>query len=154
MTNLVTPGSVIDAANVANDAGLPRIARKTVTFTGAAGAGAVGQVTVFTVTGRVLVKSLSAYCTADLAGATATLSLGTAANVTGFIGVTTATDVDSGEFWLTTTPTAGLLALPAALKDIAVSANITIDVLTANITAGTLIIVAEYVPISTDGAIA
>jgi hypothetical protein len=55
---------------------------KTVAFTGAAGLGAVGTVALFTVTGRVLVRYFTAFCSESLddAGGTATLDVGIASD--------------------------------------------------------------------------
>lgn len=74
---------------------------KRVTFTGGAGLGAVGAVELFNVTGKVLVLSALAYCSTDLAGASATIKLGTA-DAPGLISTnfsTTATDVNAGDVW-------------------------------------------------------
>ena len=99
---------------------------KTVTFTGAANLGAVGAVPIFTVTGTVLVVYLIPLCTVLLteAAPTATLALGVTGSTSLFVAATTGTAIDANEFWFSTTPTAAGLALPAALKDIPVAANI------------------------------
>src|SRR3990167_1697702 len=98
----------------------------TVTFTGAANLGEVGAVPLFTVTGEVLIERIVPICTVDLteAAPTATLALGITGSTSLFIAATTGTAIDAGEFWMTTTPTANGLALPAALKDIAITDNI------------------------------
>ena len=64
-----------------------RHSTKTITFTCAAAAGAVGTVAVFTVTGRGLVHYTSVFCTTLLteSGVTATISYGTAGDVDAFI---------------------------------------------------------------------
>lgn len=100
---------------------LPRsggTARKTVTFTGAAGAGAVGTVAVFTVSGRVMVTVIGAYCTTLLteAGATSTIKLGTATDDDRYIANPTGgvTDIDAGEWWGGTTPVAGSIDILSA----------------------------------------
>lgn len=111
---------------------------------------AIGTVTIFTVTGQILLKSISAYCLVNLAGATATISLGTANNVDGLIAVTTATDLDAGEHWTAAAPAdTELLALPAAHKDILISSDIILDVLVANVTAGAILYDIEYAPLTT-----
>lgn len=130
-----------------------RAPTKTITFTGGAGAGAVGQVAVYTVTGQVLIKQLVVRCTTTLVGATATLSLGRAASVSALIGVTTATTITAGQFWADTTPLAGLKGLTAALQNVLANLNITLDVLVAAITAGVLVVDAIYVPLTSDGAL-
>ena len=54
-----------------------QVVRKTITFTGGAGAGAVGTVALFTCTGWVNVALIGGFCTTDLteAAVAATLSL-------------------------------------------------------------------------------
>ena|SRR3990167_8243429 len=126
---------------------------KTITFDGSAGSGAIGQVTVFTVTGINYVQRLIPYCTVDLVSATGTISLGRAAAVTALLGVTTAADLDANEYWLSTTPGSGFIALPAALKDSIYATDVTIDVLTLGISAGAIIFYIEYIPISAGAVI-
>lgn len=107
--------------------GPPHLATKTVTFT-ATGAGASAAATaLFTVTGQVLIEALVPYCETSLTqdGATPDLALGVVGNTAIFLGATTATAIDAGKFWLDTSPAeVGAMALPAALKQIAVCANI------------------------------
>lgn len=136
-------------------AGVPGVARKTITFTGAAGLGVQGAVPLFTVTGRVIVESIVGYCTVDLISAGGgSLALGVTGATTLFIGATTATAIDVGEIWASTTPTAAGIALPAALQNIAISANIIGTVATGDITAGAIELCVYYRPVSSDGAIA
>lgn len=140
---------VTNPNTIAGVSGIPT--RKTVAFSGAAGNGAVGAVNLFTVTGSVLIRRITARCTEDLAGATATLALGVTGSTALFIAATTATDIDTGEFWLSTTPAATGLALPAALQNIVVDADIILTVATANITDGTIEFTVEWTPLSSDG---
>lgn len=130
---------------------IPKRFIKTITFDGAAGNGAVGTVPVGTVTGSVLITQAAIRCKTDLAGATATVALGTAANTTGLVTTTTGTDIDSGEFWQDATPEAGI---SPAIVDKAVTGNLIITVGTAAVTAGVLEIVIYYLPLSDDGNIA
>lgn len=132
--------------------------RTTVTFV-AGTTGAVGQHTLFTITGRVEVKLLSAFCTTDLAGATATISVGTVTTVDALIGLTTGTDIDLNDWWTAAAPAAG----PKNVLEVVTGGggasqgkkllheNITYDVLTAALSAGTLVIDVLYRPISDDG---
>lgn len=138
--------------------------RKTITFTGAAGAGAVGTVTVFTITGRVWVQSLSAFCTTDLteAGATATIECGHAGDTDAFIAQTTATAIDTNEWWNGTTPASGGYTQPDSLtagyqttaRNKLLSANVILTIGTQNVTAGVIIFDAWYKPITDDGSLA
>jgi len=132
------------AMQAAVDAGAwPQRENKTITFTGAAGLGAVGNVPLFTVTGEVLIQAIVPYVVDDLteAGQNSTLSLGVTNALTLFIGATSVVDLDTSEFW--TEPTAsGVvdsgIAVPAALKDIAISSNIVGTVAAQNCDGGTL----------------
>lgn len=135
-------------------AGIP--IRKTVTFTGAANLGAVGDVPLFTVTGTILVVSLIPICTTDLVenGATAAMSLGVTDIVALFIAATEPEDIDEDDVWDAVAPATTAVALPAALKDIIVvgAANdILATVANDTITGGVLVFNLRYIAIS-DGA--
>lgn len=119
--------------------------KKTITFTGGAGAGATGQVTVATPTGLVLIRKLTVVCTSDLTSAGApTLTLGTAGVVNALIALTTALNIDAGMYWASATPGTALLALPAGLKDFILATPLTMDVLIASITGGVLVFDIEW----------
>lgn len=129
----------------------------TVAFDGGAGTGAVGNVPLFTVTGEVLVLYLVPYVSETLVGATATLALGVTNSTALFIAATTATNLAAGEFW--TESTGGVtadagIAVPAALKEIAITSNIVGTVATAAISDGTVRLDLYWIPLSSDGAIA
>ena len=134
--------------------------RKTITFTGASGLGLVDVVVpIFTITGRVLLEDICAYCTVNLAGATATISLGTAIDVDAFIAVTTATDVDADEWWTGAAPAAGSkspvnvetggLVISQGKK--LLREDIIVNPLVETVTGGVLIVDAWHRPI-TDGS--
>lgn len=122
---------------------------KTVTFT-ALGDGAVGTVTIATVTGRVLITRGGVCCTTLLTGS-GTLALGTASNTTGLIGTTTGTDIDANEFWQDTTPEFGL---SPAIVNQCISRNIILTVAGDTITAGVLEFAFYYLPLSNTGLMA
>lgn len=135
-----------------------RHATKTVTFDGGAGSGAAGTVTVFTITGRVYVEAMFAFCTVLLAGG-ATLSLGTAGDVDGFIAATTDTDIDANEWWTAASPAAGSKSLlvvntgglvTSQIRK-ALSENVILTVASADTTSGAIVFDALYTPL-TDGA--
>ena len=130
--------------------------RKTITFTGAANLGAVGAVPLFTITGKVIVLSISGLCTVNLteAAPTATLALGVTGSTSLFIAATTATGIDVDEFWVSTTPTAAGIALPAACQNIVISADIIGTVAAQAVNAGAIDMTVWYRPITTDGALA
>ena len=131
---------------------------KEITFTGAAGLGAVGNVPLFTVTGEVLVVYLVPYTVLSLteAGATATLALGVTNSTSLFIAATNAVNLLTGEFWSEGTgggtANAGI-AVPAALKDIAITSNIVGTVATQAVNGGTLRFDVYYLPLSSDGLV-
>ena len=128
--------------------------RKTIAFTGAAGLGEVGTVTVFTVTGVVLLEGRAAICSESLeqALATATIAFGTANSATAFMGTTTATALLAGEIWDDTTPTT------AEFEDVStgayvVDSNIVVTVGSQNVTNGTIVFDVWYRQVSTGSSI-
>ena len=138
---------------LAND----RLVRASVTFA-AGGTGAAGTATaLFAVTGEVLIVSLVPFCTTNLteSAGTPTLALGVVGNTAILLGATTATAIDAGKFWLDTSPAEdGAVAIPAALLDIAVTANIQCLVGgTNNISAGVIELTCYWKPISSDGLV-
>jgi hypothetical protein len=126
---------------------------KTVTFTGAAGLGAVGAVPIFTVTGEIFATLISAYCSTLLteAGATATLALGVTGSASLLISATNAVDIDAGEFWVDTAPDANGILVPAALKDTFITDNVIGTVAAQAVNAGVIRFDMYYLPISPDG---
>ncbi len=135
-------------------AGVPRLATKTLTFTGAANFGqSTTNAAIFTVTGEVRIVSISGWCVTDLAGVASTVSLGVTSSVALFIAATTATTVDTGLFWVSATPTANGIALPAACKDIIITDNIVIASATQDTTGGVLRIDVFWLPLSSDAAL-
>jgi hypothetical protein len=130
------------------------VATKTVTFTGGTNAngdfdGTGNPSTLFTVTGTIRCKLL-AKCTTNLAGASATLSVGTALSAAGLIALTTATDIDAGEIWHDANPDASV-ELSSVLTEKIVSQDIKATVGTANITSGVIVFTLYWYPLSYDG---
>lgn len=124
---------------------------KTITFDGTAGAGAQGTVAVADIAGSILIDTLIVQCTTNLAGASATIEMGTANNTAALIAQTTATDIDQNEFWGDATPEA---KVGTVVQNKAVGANIIITVGTADITAGVLKVSIFYRPLSPNGNLA
>jgi len=108
-------------------------ASKSITY--AAGTtGATGATTLFTVTGTVAVR-VFALCSSDLtSGGSATLEVGISGNTAALLAQTTATGIDSGEFWVDTGP-ATVEALPAIQL---VAANIIQTIGTTTVSGGVL----------------
>lgn len=124
------------------------------TFTGAAGLGASGGATTFfNVTGDVHVALLLPTCKTDLANTTAggTVTLGVTGNTTAFIAATTTVDIDAGEFWFSATPTSNAMAVPAALKDIAITDNVIMSHVSQSTTGGSMRIDCYWLPLSANG---
>jgi len=103
--------------------------------------------------GEVLVVALVPYCTESLAGATATLALGVTGSTVLFIAATTGTTITIGTFWVDTVPDANGVAVPAALKDIAITDSIIGTVATAAVTDGTIRFDVYWLPLSSDGKV-
>lgn len=130
---------------------------KTITFTGAAGLGAIGTVAIFTVTGTVEVLKFVPMCTTTITEnpvpGTSTIKIGVTGSTALFIAATTATGITSGKFWISTTPTANGLAIPAAMTNIAIATNIIATVATSVITGGAIRFDLQWRPISPNGNI-
>jgi hypothetical protein len=131
----------------------PLAATKTMTFTGAAGLGAIGNVPLFTVTGTVLIEKITAVCLTTLVGATATLALGVTGATALLIAATTATTITGNLIWSSATPSTGGVAVPAAMEDTVINANIVGTVATAAITAGVIRFDVVWRPLSANGGI-
>ena len=132
--------------------------RKTVTFTGAAGAGAVGTVAVFTVTGRVIVPYNTVFCTTSLeeAAPTATIIMGVASDTDAFRSTSNAVDCDQNDWLLTAASNAGVGVIGSVLDadyPIALSESIAFTIGAQNVTAGVLVCDIWYYPITDDGAL-
>jgi hypothetical protein len=102
--------------------------------------------TLFHVTGTVLLKIL-AKCTVDLAGASATVEVGTALSSIGLIAMTTATAIDATEIWHDATPDSSI-ELTSVLAQKIVSQDVIQTVRTADITAGRIVYTAIWYPLS------
>lgn len=123
------------------------------TYTGAAGAGAAGSVSLFTVTGMVLIEKIIARCTTLLteSGATATIALGVTGNTGLFIAATDAVNIDANELWVDTAPDTGGIQIPALMKDVAIVADIINTIAAADVTAGVIEYVVLWRPLSSNG---
>lgn len=125
-----------------------------ITFTAGGTGLATTETDLFTVTGAVLVHSITAYCTTNLdqSAGTPTLSLGVNNVVAEFIAATTATLIDAGTLWVDNAPDADAEPLVAGMKDILVEENISCTVGgTSNISAGVISVAVLWSPITADG---
>ena len=138
-------------------AGVRGPVRKTITYTsGGSNPGQNGVETdIFTVTGEVIVVAVTPYCTTLLgeSAGTPTLEFGVNNDTNLFVAATTATDIDSNDFWFDATPAeVGGMAIPAALKDIAITDHISCTVGGTNhISSGVIEYTVYWLPISEDG---
>lgn len=107
--------------------------------------------TLFNVKGTVRMRIL-AKCEVDLAGASATLEVGTALSTAGLIAQTTATAIDANEIWHDATPDASVEATTVLVEKI-VSQNVIQTVATANITAGRIKYTCIWYPLSQDAEV-
>jgi hypothetical protein len=71
--------------------------------------------TLFNVSGTVRMRIL-AKCLVNLAGANATVEVGTALSTAGLIALTTATDIDANEIWHDATPDASVEATTVHMR--------------------------------------
>lgn len=131
------------------------VAHKQITFAGGT-TNAIGDhdgtgdpFTIFTVTGLVVAR-IFGFCKTDLAGASATLEVGTAKGTAAIIAQSTATDIDANEIWHDATPDASVEALTVAPQEI-IGQNVIGTVATANITGGVIDFYALWYPLSPDG---
>ncbi len=129
----MTPIRTSARRRAVNEPTLTREATKTVTFTGAAGLGAVGNVSLFTVTGAVHIVSIDnvvdTTVTVDGGTGAASVKLGVVGSLSLFIGALLANLLTStNKHWQSTTPTAAGIAQAAAQQDIDISGNIVIEV--------------------------
>lgn len=128
-----------------------RIARKTVTFT-AAGDGAVGTVTLFTVTGTVRVRVLGVCTTSTTIQAGATIKVGISTSLAVFIAQTAADATVAGEIWHDNSPDAEIeLDTVASWYYVADGNDIILTVATDTVDSGVIEFYCEYQTISGDG---
>lgn len=129
--------------------------RKVIAFDGSAGNGAVGQVVIFTITGRVVIDRMTGFVTESLASAGGgSISMGTPTKVTQYLSAVTATGWVAND-WTRSTGVASTDSdtILGTTPD-PTSENVTYDVTVGDITNGTVVIDAWYTPVTDDGALA
>jgi len=135
--------------------GTSRIVRKTVTFTGAEGLGAVGSVNLFTVLGLVKMR-IMAICSVNLASDAApggaTIEVGVAGTTNKFIATTTAEDIDAADIWHDATPDAAVEADSVAPFYLNYGCNVIATVAVDDVVSGVITFIAEYVPLESGSA--
>lgn len=125
---------------------------KVVTFTGAASAGAIGTIPLFTVTGDIICRLISR-CSTDLVGATATLSGGTAARPTALMGAEVATGIDATNVVSADAGRQAEMALAVNEYFVGGGADVIATVAVAAITAGVMNFFLEWRPVSADASV-
>lgn len=133
------------------------VVKKTITFDGGT-ANAIGDhdgtgdpFTIASVTGVVAARVFG-ICSTNLAGASATLEVGTAGSTASIIAQTTATDIDAGEIWHDASPDSEVEAVSVATENF-VTDDIVGTVATANITGGVIDFYVLWKPISHDSEV-
>lgn len=145
MATIPTPGSVV------------RHVRKTVTFDGGAGSGAVGEVVLWAPTGAVTAEKVVIRCTSSFSGA-AELTVGFPdfgyGDTYGY--VANASTISAGDYidgsGNGSQPGGG--AVRGTILAFSADAPLKASIANANITAGTIVIDLWYTPITDDGALA
>ena len=136
--------------------------QKSITFTGATGYGAIGNVVYFTITGAVHVVSLDAVIetslTEDAGTGVSSCSLGVVNATTLFIAAALSSVLlSSAPLWYTgTAPSANGVALDAKYKDIAIAQNIVLAVTstgTRKVIGGVITLTVTYMPITSIGSL-
>lgn len=139
---------------------VPRFIETAVTFEATVTGLAAATITLWTITQRVLITHLSAFCTTSLTeSAGTTLELGTVNNSAGLIAQVSVTDLDAGEYWNDATPEAHVAN---AITDQMVgkagtgaNGNVIYTVgAGGNITAGVVVFAALWLPMSPNGNLA
>ena len=133
---------------------VPKHFVNTITFTGAANLGAVGTVPIATVTGRVLIHHLAAFCsTTMVTTANGEIELGVASNTAELIAqIADAGSLIATEFWVDATP--DKINADNSITDKVVAANIILTVGTSPMTAGVIEFSMFWSPLSVDGNLA
>jgi len=144
--SFATDGFVLSRTNMPVDG---YTASKTTAFDGTAGNGAVGSVSLFTVTGTVLVRIFGTCSETLVSAGGGTITVGTASSTAGIFSSITATAIASGDVVITGAAPAQVGALGGNFG--VNGANIIATVGTGNITDGTITWYCLWRPLSTDG---
>lgn len=115
---------------------------------------------VFTITGRVFIHRITAFCTENLAG-TGEIALGDATDADAYVAATEAVNLDLNEWW-SATPAASSINIDvsdeggqtAHTASKVTSADIIVTVTNEDITDGTIIFDIWYSPVTDNGALA
>lgn len=130
-------------------------ASKRITFTGAAGAGAVAALPIFDVQGIVKIGLIIPEIETSLTSAgLATIGLGAEGNGQFFIAPTAFSDLVAGDLWLSDSSHSGVGGeITNGVKDHVLRQNILLDILVSAITGGVMEVHVLWAPISDDGLV-
>lgn len=141
-----------DANNVPYPGLLTQFEEKSVTFTGAAGAGAIGTIDLFQVTGKILLYWIG-FVDTTLVSTTGTYSIGTdqGGTVSNIAAAQTATNLVAGDLAIAATHVARAAVLVTSPHAVFGPCKIQATIATAAITAGKITFHPSWMPISADG---
>lgn len=126
---------------------------KAVTFTGAAGAGAIGTINLFTVTGQVLMAIIGVSGTTPV-GTGATIKVGNSTTTTRYLASETATNLVAGDTQdITGIVSAGTAPVTTPNQLGANTEVVIATIATANITAGQITYYLFYKPLSAGASV-
>ena|SRR3990167_5938355 len=120
---------------------------KTITYV-AGTTGAIASVTLFTVTGTVIVNIFAVCSLADLTGVNTTIEVGVTGNTAALLPLTTAVNLDVGDIWTNVTT---FTKAEAVLSDKIVNSDILQEIKTTAMSGGTLTYYCFWNPVSSDG---
>ena len=127
--------------------------------------GAVAAHTLFTITGRIFLDTIAAFCTTTLtSGGTPAITVGTASSVATLIPAPTggAPGIVTNDWWATAV-SPQLVANPLTVvtggtvvssRNMVIGENIVLDIPTSTVTGGVLEFYVAYRPLSSNGALA
>lgn len=136
--------------------GAPIITQMTLEFTGAEGRGEVGSVVpVFDITGAVLIIKIVPVCIEELIeiSPSARVSLGIVGNSELFVESTKVTDIGVGDFWTSSTPSFGGVALPDLMQNIVTGNNVVLNPTMESTIGGALRFHVVWTPLSANARI-
>ncbi len=125
--------------------------QKQITYT-AAGDGAVGTVTLFTITGTVALKVIGKCTTVLTIQAGAVIEIGTALTTAGLIVQTAGDAIDADELWHDATPDASV-ELTSVMSKRIVSQNVIQTIGSDTIDTGVILFMGFWYPMSSDGLV-
>lgn len=112
-----------------------------------------GTLTLFTVTGDVMVRIVPICKTNVASAAAANVELGVSADTDAILAATVATDLDANEIWIDTTPTTTIEAESTRRDYIISNGDDVILTLSAQVDSGAITFYCFWIPLSADGMV-